>query len=123
MKKNETVQNYLETIYIISLTKNVVHAIDVVKYLNYSRPTVSIALKQLEKDGFINIDNNVLSLTTKGIKVAKEMYERHEYIAKVLMKIGVNKKIAYEDSCLVEHDLSNESFMAIKKATEKLFKD
>ena len=122
MKKNETIQNYLEAIYITSLNKNSVRAIDIVNYLHFSRPTVSIALKQLENDGFINIKNNLIKLTNKGVDVAKLMYERHEYIAKVLMSLGVSKDQAYEDSCLVEHDLSEESFDAIKKATEKLIK-
>lgn len=122
MKKDETIQNYLEAIYIISLQKEKVRAIDVVNYLNFSRPTVSIALKQLEDEEYINIDKNAISLTTKGINVAREMYERHEYIAKILMKLGVSEQTAYEDSCLVEHDLSEESFVAIKKATDNLLK-
>ena len=122
MKKDETIQNYLEAIYIISLQKEKVRAIDVVNYLNFSRPTVSIALKQLEDEEYINIDKNAISLTTKGINVAREMYERHEYIAKILMKLGVSEQTAYEDSCLVEHDLSEESFAAIKKATDNLLK-
>lgn len=122
MKKDETIQNYLEAIYIISLQKDKVRAIDVVNYLNFSRPTVSIALKQLENESYITNSSNIIELTKKGNEVAKEMYERHEYIAKVLMKLGVSKKQAYEDSCLVEHDLSEESFVAIKKATETLLK-
>ena len=120
MKKDETIQNYLEAIYIISLEKNNVKAIDVVNYLHYSRPTVSVALKNLENDKYIEIVNNNINLTKKGINVAKNMYEKHEYIANVLIKLGVSKKQAYKDSCLVEHDLSDESFKAIKKATKNL---
>lgn len=116
MKKDETIQNYLETIYIISLEKQNVRAIDVCNYLKFSRPTVSIALKQLETEKYIKLKDNEISLTKKGINVAKKMYERHVYIAKVLISLGVSKKQAYEDSCLVEHDLSEESFNAIKKA-------
>ena len=122
MKKDETIQNYLEAIHIISLQKEKVKAIDVVNYLNFSRPTVSVALKQLETQGYITNQNNVISLTNKGNDVAKEMYERHEYIAKILMHVGVPKDIAYEDSCLIEHDISEESFNAIKKATENIIK-
>lgn len=122
MKKNETIQNYLEAIYIISLSKKTVRAIDVVNYLHFSRPTVSVALKQLENESFINIEKNIIALTEKGQQVAKEMYERHEYIAKILMHVGVGEKQAYEDSCLIEHDISDESFQAIKKATEKIIK-
>lgn len=122
MKRNETIQNYLEAIHIISLNKKDVRAIDVAKYLNFSRPTVSIALKQLEDDGFITLDANTIKLTNKGNEVANKMYERHEYIAKILISIGVSEKQAYEDSCLIEHDLSEESFEAIKKAHEKIIK-
>lgn len=122
VKKDETIQNYLEAIHIISLAKDKVRAIDIVNYLHFSRPTVSIALKQLEDDGYILIDKNIIKLTEKGNDVAKLMYERHEYIAKILMHIGVSEKQAYEDSCLIEHDLSEESFTAIKKAYEELKK-
>ena len=118
MKKEETIQNYLEAIYITSLEKDNVRAIDLANYLGFSRPTVSIALRQLEKDGYIKVDENIITLSEKGLKIAVTMYERHEYIARILMKLGVDKKTAYEDSCLIEHDLSAESFAAIKKATQ-----
>lgn len=120
MKKNETNQNYLEAIYILSLKKENVKAIDVVNYLGFSRPTVSIALKQLQKDNYVKMEGYDIVLTNQGEKIALEMYERHEYIAKLLMHFGVKEKIAYEDSCLIEHDLSKESFEAIKKATKHL---
>lgn len=120
MKKDETIQNYLEAIYITSLEKQKVKAIDIVNYLSFSRPTVSIALKQLEDNEYITIKNNIITLTPKGKGVAIDMYERHEYIAKILIKLGVNPKQAYIDSCLVEHDLSEESFNAIKKATQNI---
>ena len=121
MKKDETVQNYLEAILITSKRKQDVRAIDIVNYLNFSRPTVSIALKQLEDEGYIEMTDKYITLTEKGNKVAQTMYERHEYIAQVLMKLGVNEKTAYEDSCLIEHDISKETFDAIKKATQHLF--
>ena len=120
MKKDETIQNYLEAIYIVSLKKEKVKAIDIVNHLNYSRPTVSVALKKLENENYIAITNNNIVLTDKGIEVAKTMYERHEYIARILILLGVSEKQAYEDSCLIEHDLSEESFEAIKNAHEKL---
>lgn len=120
MKKNETNQNYLEAIYILSLDKGAVKAIDIANYLGYSRPTVSVAIKVLEEEGFIKINQYNISLTSRGKKIAEEMYERHEYIAKVLIHFGVDKDVAYEDSCLIEHDLSDESFEAIKKATSKI---
>lgn len=120
MKKDETIQNYLEAIYFVSQEKEKVRAIDVCRYLGFSRPTVSVALKQLEVDNYITIDRNNIQLAKKGKNIAKTMSERHEYIAKILMSLGVSKKTAYKDSCLVEHDLSDESFNAIKKATKKI---
>lgn len=122
MKKDETIQNYLEAIYIIALKKDKVKAIDIVNYFNFSRPTVSVALKQIESEGYIQIKNNIITLSKLGKEVATQMYDRHVYIAKVLMHLGVSEKQAYEDSCLVEHDLSKESFEAIKKATTHLLK-
>ena len=117
MKRDETIQNYLEAIHIISLNKENVRAIDIANYLGFSRPTVSIALKELERDDYIRIEENNIILSEKGKEVAMMMYERHEYIARILMKLGVDEKTAYEDSCLIEHDLSSQSFEAIKKAT------
>lgn len=122
MKKDETIQNYLEAIYFINKDKGEVRAIDVVNYLHFSRPTVSVALKQLEKENFIKNNNNKITLTKKGEEIGKAMSERHTYIAKVLMSIGVNEEIAYKDSCLIEHDISNETFTAIKNATNNLIK-
>ena len=118
MKREETVQNYLEAIHIVSLEKKEVHAIDIANYLSFSRPTVSIALRQLESEGFLVNNDNVITLTETGKKIAETMYERHVYIARLLMKIGVDEKTAYEDSCLIEHDLSMETFNAIKEATK-----
>lgn len=117
MNKNETRENYLETIQILSLKKQGVKAIDVANYLGFARATVSVALKDLEKDGFVKFEKYNIFLTSKGLKIANEIYERHEYIAQLLMHYGVDEKTAYEDSCMIEHDLSKKSFEAIKKAT------
>jgi DtxR family transcriptional regulator, Mn-dependent transcriptional regulator len=120
MKKDETIQNYLEAIYILNLKNKSVRAIDVVNYLKFSRPTVSIALRQLEDDGYVINNDNQIELTETGKDIATKMYERHELIASLLIKLGVDEKQAYKDSCLIEHDLSSESFEAIKKAIKKL---
>lgn len=115
MNRNETRENYLEAIHIISLKKQGVKAIDVANYLGFARATVSIALKELEKEDYIKFEKYNIFLTPKGLKIANTMYERHEYIAKLLMHLGVDEKTAYEDSCKIEHDLSSKSFEAIKK--------
>ena len=123
MKRSETIQNYLEAIYMISMKKDIVKAIDVVEYMGYSRPTVSVALKELEKDGYIEVEKYRIHLTAKGKREAVRMYERHEYIAQLLMRLGVDEKTAYHDSCLVEHDISVKTFKAIKEATAHLFEE
>lgn len=115
MNKTETRQNYLEAIYIISKQKGNVRSIDVAEYLSFSRPTVSIALKQLKDEGYLDVVDNLIKLSSIGIAEAEKMYERHEMIAQILIDLGVEKNIAYNDSCLIEHDLSDESFAAIKK--------
>lgn len=122
MKRNETIENYLEAIHILTLNKKEIKAIDIVNYLGFSRPTVSVALKTLEDDGYVEIDGFNIKLSQKGLDIAKAMYERHEFIAELLMKLGVSKETAYHDSCLIEHDLSEESFEAIKKAHLKFEK-
>ena len=123
MKKSETIQNYLEAIYMISMKKDNVKAIDIVEYLGFSRPTVSVALKELTEDGYITVERYNVKLTPKGEKEAAMMYERHEYIAKLLMKLGVDEETAYHDSCLIEHDIAPETFKAIKEATIHLFEE
>lgn len=122
MKKNETLEKYLEAIQILSLNKQGVKAVDVANYLKYARATVSIALKELEENGYIKFEKYNIFLTQKGLKIANSMYERHEYIAQLLIHLGVDQKTAYEDSCMIEHDLSQKSFEAIKKATYDLIK-
>ena len=120
MSRNETIENYLESDLILSETKNPIRAIDIADYLSFSRPTVSIALKQLSADGYITINNNNISLTKEGLKIASKMYERHRLIGKLLIHLGVEENQAYEDACLIEHDISSESFNALKKLTEDL---
>lgn len=109
-------ENYLEAILVLSKKQNEIHAIDIVNELGFSKPSVSIALKKLKSDGYIEIDSNShVHLTEKGYKVAVKIYERHEILTEILVKLGVPSDIAEEDACKLEHDLSNESFDAIKK--------
>ena len=120
MKKDETIQNYLEAIYFISKEKKIVRAIDIVNYLHFSRPTVCVALKQLEKDNYVKVSANNIILTNKGEDIAKVMAARHMYIAQLLINMGVSEETAYADSCLIEHDISDETFEAIKKYTKNI---
>ncbi|MBR1709053.1 MAG: metal-dependent transcriptional regulator [Clostridia bacterium] len=116
MAVTEAVENYLETIYILSLKKSEVHAIDICNHLGYSRPTVSIVLKQLrDKEYVIVNEDNHIFLTKSGEKIAKRIYERHVILTKMLTSIGVPADLAQEDACKIEHDLSDETFRCIKR--------
>lgn len=117
----ESGENYLEAIYVLSKKQTDVHAIDIVNELGFSKPSVSIALKKLKESGHIEINSmQHIFLTDEGLKIAKKIYERHTIITDLLVLLGVNQEIAEEDACKIEHDLSNESFEAIKAAYSKL---
>ena len=116
MAVTEAVENYLEAILVLKRKQPDVHAIDICNYFNYSRPTVSVALKQMKDKGFILVNGeNHISLTDEGLEVAERIYERHTIISKMLVSIGVSKATALEDACKIEHDLSDETFRCIKK--------
>lgn len=113
---HEAAENYLETIYMLRKRNGSCRSIDVASELGYSKPTISIMMKNLRESGYIRIDDGgELVLTDSGMEVALRMYERHEIIAKGLMMLGVNEETAYRDSCKIEHDISDETFRAIKK--------
>lgn len=116
MKIKESAENYLETVYIIKLKKGSVRSIDVANYLGFSKPSVSVAMKNFREEGYILTDaDGSITLTEKGQEIAERMYERHQIIAKALMALGVDEDTAYEDSCKIEHDISDLSFEKIKE--------
>lgn len=115
----ESAENYLEAILMIKKQKGYVRSIDVANELNFSKPSVSVAMKHFREEGYINMEQDgSITLTEKGREVAERVYERHQLIAKILISLGVDKNIAYEDSCKIEHDLSRESFEKIKEFFE-----
>ena len=117
----ESGEMYLETILILSETKSEIHAIDIAEEMNFSKPSVSRAMKILKEGGFIDIDDKShIHLTDEGFKIANKMYERHTNISKYLMLLGVSEKTAVEDACKIEHIISEESFEAIKKHAKLL---
>ncbi len=121
MAVTEAVENYLETILILSKLQPDVHAIDICSYLGYSRPTVSVILKKMKEQGLVCVDNdNHITLTARGKEVAEHVYERHNIISELLMKLGVSKETALEDACKLEHDLSDETFNALKAYYNKI---
>ncbi|MBE7038472.1 MAG: metal-dependent transcriptional regulator [Ruminococcaceae bacterium] len=116
----ESAENYLETILILKEQKRHVRSIDIANELGFSKPSISVAMKNFREEGYVTIDaDGGILLTDKGLKIAKQMYERHQIIAKALIELGVNEKTAYEDSCKIEHVISSESFNKIKEHLAK----
>lgn len=115
MKIHESAENYLETILILSKIRNPVRSIDIASELDYTKPSVSIAMKNLRSSGHIRMDDDGhITLTESGLKIAESMYERHLLISDWLIFLGVDKKTALEDACRMEHVMSEQSFKAIK---------
>ena len=119
MKILESAENYLETILILQKRNGTVRSIDIASELDYTKPSVSIAMKHLRENGYIEMDaSGYITLLDTGLAIAQKMYERHTVITEFLKSIGVSSEIAAEDACRIEHVISEESFDAIKKQTE-----
>lgn len=120
MKIQESAENYLETILILQKRKNAVRSIDIVNELDYSKPSVSVAMKNLRENGYIEVDTDGhILLLKKGKEIAEKMYERHTILSDSLIALGVDPAVATEDACRVEHVISEESFQAIKSHHQK----
>lgn len=120
MKILESAENYLETILVLQERKGSVRSIDIVNELGFSKPSVSVAMKNLRENGFIEVDKEGhITLSDSGIAVAKKVYERHEILTECLVKIGVGAETAAEDACRIEHIISEETFEALKKFMNK----
>ena len=111
----ESAEDYLEAILMLSQSGEPVRSIDVGKKLEYSRPSVSVAMKKLRENGHINMDDDgYITLTNSGFAIAQAMYERHTLIANWLISLGVDSETAVSDACKIEHNISEQSFFAIK---------
>ncbi len=120
MNLNESAENYLETILILSQNSPVVRSIDVATELNFKKSSVSVAMKNLRKKEYITMTNEgYINLTKTGKKIANMIYEKHTFLSSWLELLGVDTKTAVEDACRIEHVISNESFEAIKKYVNK----
>ncbi len=120
MKILESAQNYLETILILQKRNGFVRAIDIANELNFTKASVSIAMKQLRESGYTTIDgDNNISLLPTGLEIAEAMYERHVALTKMLMLMGVSDKTASEDACKIEHVISEETLEAVKNYISK----
>ena len=116
MNINESAENYLETILMLSKKLPVVRSVDIANELGFKKSSVSIAMKNLRENHHITVsDAGFIFLTDSGLEIAEMIYERHELISNWLMRIGVSKETALEDACKMEHVISAESFEAIKK--------
>lgn len=119
MKIQSSAEDYLEAILVLSKNGNV-RAVDIANHMNFSKPTISIMMKQFHANGYVNIDSDRnITLTEKGAEIAGKTYERHNLLARILMAIGVDKETAYADACKVEHHLSDKSFDRIKAYCEE----
>lgn len=116
MQLQESGEMYLETIYILSKSGNSVRSVDVCEYMGYSKPSVSRAVGILKKGGYLLMDaGGYLTLTDSGLEIAVKIYERHTLLTNFLMRLGVSEKTAVEDACKMEHNISDETFDALKK--------
>ncbi len=119
MKIQESMENYLETIYMLEKQTGYVRSIDIATALGFSKPSISNAMKKLKTDGYIEMeDRGSIKLTEKGKSLAKDTYERHCVISEILMYFGVTKETALDDACRVEHVISEETFASMKKFLE-----
>lgn len=119
MKIHESAENYLETILVLSHSNPHVRSIDIVNELGFSKPSVSVAMKNLRQNGYITMDSDgYIQLTKDGMTIAEMIYERHTFISQWLIHLGVSPKQALDDACRIEHVISAESFAAIKAHVE-----
>ena len=122
MKIQESAENYLETILVLHKRNGQVRSIDIANELEFTKPSISVAMKNLRQNGLIEVDQNgYITLLEEGRKIAENIYERHTILTNWLIKLGVSPEVADSDACKIEHVISTESFLAIKKeaTTEK----
>ncbi|MGF7057521.1 Mn-dependent DtxR family transcriptional regulator [Brassicibacter mesophilus] len=106
----------METILMLKEHIGQVRSIDIVNETGYTKPSISVAMKKLRENGYINIDSDgYITLIGDGLEIATRMYDRHQTLAKFLMALGVSEKTALADACKIEHDISDESYQCIKK--------
>lgn len=117
----ESAENYLEAILRLSEKNGHVRSIDIVEDLNLSKPSVSVAMKNFRENGYINVDESGhITLTKKGLEIAKKTYSRHKLIKDLLVKIGVSEEAAEEDACKIEHDISDQTYKKLVELFERL---
>ncbi len=124
MPLQESGEMYLETIFVLSKERGNVRSIDICEHMGYSKPSVSRAVGLLKNGGYISVNKDgYITLTTEGMEIAQNIYERHTILTSVLTYLGVDQETASEDACRIEHVISKESFEAIKNNLGKLNSD
>ena len=120
MAINESAENYLETILMLSKKLPVVRSVDIANELGFKKSSVSIAMKKLRENGYVSVDHaGKITLLKPGREIAERIYERHKVLTSLFERLGVNHDTAAKDACKVEHDLSPETFNALKRFCEK----
>ena len=115
MHIHESSEDYLEAILMLQEKNGQVRSIDIANELNFSKPSVSIAMKKLRENGFVEMDaNSLITLTPAGMEIAARIYERHRILTDLLIRLGVSESTARADACRIEHDLSDETWQKIK---------
>lgn len=116
MKLQESGENYLETILMLQRQSGQVRSIDIANHMGFSKPSVSVAIKHFRENNYITVDpNGIIELTAEGLAVAESVYERHTIITRALVGLGVSEETARADACRIEHDISEETFICIKR--------
>ena len=109
-------EDYLEAVLILQKKKGMVRSIDLAQYMDHSKPSISYAVKHLQSGGFLNVDNDgYLHLTDLGQEIAEEIYERHLFFTQQLIAAGVDRTVAEQDACRMEHAISDDAFRKLKE--------
>ena len=124
MKIRKSSEDYLEAMLVMRERHGYIRSIDIASELNVTKPSVSYATKRLRENGYITMDKEgLITLTDKGLAIAEHMYERHRLLTQFFMRLGIDEKIARADACKIEHDLSDETFQAIKNHADIMTKE
>jgi Mn-dependent DtxR family transcriptional regulator len=116
MALHESAEMYLETIYVLTRQSANVRSIDIAEHMSYSKPSISRAVGLLKQGGYVVVDpDGFITLTDEGLAVAKKIFERHTVVSQLLIRLGVSEQTAAEDACKIEHVISDETFLAVKK--------
>ena len=120
MEIHESAEDYLETILILKERSGQVRSIDIATEMNYTKPSISVAMKKLRENGYIEVNKDgFITLTASGYEIASNIYNRHKVLTDFFISLGVDQKVAAEDACKIEHDLSDETFEKIREHAEK----